>query len=137
MKKRILIVDDCKNFLKGFSLIFTHLGYEADTAEHGIEALERMKKTHYDGMTLGIIMPYMGGLETLQRVRETNQTIPIFIISGGYWSLSEDELRYLLANANNLIVKPFTIEELQIVLGRCFGSPDKPSTPPTSSAVSQ
>ncbi len=86
MKKKLLIVDDDKIFLKIFrdTLAKDYVDrYEVDVAENGIEALEKIEEFHPDLIVLDVKMPKMDGIEFLRELKKKNyeRDIPVLISS--------------------------------------------------------
>ena len=94
-------------------------GYEVDTAFDGAAGLDAFRRNHYDGMTTGIRMPEVDGLEVIREVRKTNPALPIIIISGA--KLTENEIKELMSRAQEFLVKPFEAAQLKQAADRCFG----------------
>lgn len=111
MKERILIVDDDKYISL---LLFNFLedeGYVCDTAENGLEALEKVSKgTKYDLVLLDFVMPKMNGMEFLAAVREINPKLPVLMISG--YRTRENTLEALKLGAIGFIKKPFSLNDV-------------------------
>lgn len=104
MKQTILIVDDSqvnRNFLKK---ILEDNNFDVIEAERGGEALEIVETNQPTLMVLDLLMPGIGGLETLKGLRARGYTFPIIIFT----SDDKDETRKkcLDAGANELLFKP-------------------------------
>ena len=80
----ILIVDDEVDFAESLSYWFEAEGYPVERAESGKEALERITKDPPDVVFLDINMTVMGGIETLKKLRETNKTLPVVMVTVAY-----------------------------------------------------
>ena len=80
-KKKILLVDDEKDFLFGLEYWLKSKGYEVTTANDGLTGIELVKSFKPDLVFLDINMPGIDGVETLKRIREFNSDIPAIIIS--------------------------------------------------------
>ena len=111
MKEKILIVDDDKYISLLLYNFLDDEGYICETAENGLEALEKVSKgAQYDMVLLDFVMPKMNGLEFLAAVRELNATLPVMMISG--YRTRENTLEALRLGAIGFIKKPFSISEL-------------------------
>ena len=88
-------------------------GYEADTAEDGIEALAKIV-LDFDLVLLDGEMPHMDGFEVTEKIRARTDThhLPIIMITG--LARPESRRRALQFGVNDFIVKPFAREELQM-----------------------
>lgn len=81
MKKKILVVDDEKDFLFAMEYWLKSKGYEVKSANDGFRALDLVKTYSPDLIFLDIHMPGIDGVETLRRIREYNKDVPVIIIS--------------------------------------------------------
>ena len=119
MKERILIVDDDKYISLLLYNFLDDEGYICETAENGLDALERVRKGNpYNMVLLDFVMPQMNGLEFLAAVRETNPELPVMMISG--YRTRENTLEALKLGAIGFIKKPFSLnvvlKNLRLVL---------------------
>lgn len=111
MKEKILIVDDDKYISLLLYNFLDDEGYVCETAENGLEALEKVSKgSHYDMVLLDFVMPKMNGLEFLAAVREINPHIPVMMISG--YRTRENTLEALKLGAIGFIKKPFSLNDV-------------------------
>ena len=92
-----------------------------DVVPNGAEALEHMKSNDYDLVLLDVQMPVMDGMETLQRIRSTEQregsaTTPVYMVT----AFADDETRTkaLDEGASGFVAKPFAPAELREVLSQ-------------------
>lgn len=83
-KKKILVVDDESDVLTFLTTLLDDNGYETMTAENGEEALERVKGSRPDLVTLDITMPETSGVRFYRNMKESNDwnSIPIVIVTG-------------------------------------------------------
>lgn len=79
--KRVLVVDDEKDFLFTMEYWLKSKGYEVRTVTDGFQALESLKAFGPNIILLDINLPGMDGVETLKRIREVNKDIPVIIIT--------------------------------------------------------
>lgn len=119
MSKRILVIEDDPDMARVLRDKLVSFGYEVDTAFDGAAGLDAFRRNHYDGMTTGIRMPEVDGLEVVREVRKTNSTLPIIIISAA--RLSESQLKELMSRAQEFLVKPFEAAQLKQAVDRWFG----------------
>ena len=111
MKERILIVDDDKYISLLLYNFLDDEGYICETAENGLEALERVRKGNpYDMILLDFIMPQMNGLEFLAAMREIDPKLPVMMISGN--RTRENTLEALKLGAIGFIKKPFCLNDV-------------------------
>ena len=81
MKPRILVVDDEPAIRDTMRMILEYDGYEVLLAGSGQEALTMAERDSPDLVFLDIKMPGLDGLEVLSRLRGTNETLPVVIVS--------------------------------------------------------
>lgn len=111
MKEKILIVDDDKYISLLLYNFLDDEGYECETAENGLEALERLRKgNQYDMVLLDFVMPKMNGLEFLAAVRDMETAPPVMMISG--YRTRENTLEALKLGAIGFIKKPFSLRDV-------------------------
>lgn len=111
MKEKILIVDDDKYISLLLYNFLDDEGYLCETADNGLEALERVRKGNsYDMVLLDFVMPRMNGLEFLAAVREINPKLPVMMISG--YRTRENTLEALRLGAIGFIKKPFSLKDV-------------------------
>jgi CheY-like chemotaxis protein len=79
---RILLVDDNAVVRDMLVDLVTSLGYSADAASGGVEALALFDRGRYDIVLTDLLMPGMSGWEVLAAVRQRDPQMPIIIITG-------------------------------------------------------
>ena len=79
--KKILWIDDEIELLRSHVIFLTEKGYEVDTATNGEDAVSSTKEKDYDLIFLDEMMPGMGGLETLGRIKEIDSNIPVVMVT--------------------------------------------------------
>ncbi len=115
-KKKALVVDDSLTVRIYHSSMLKNFGYEVDTAENGLEALEMVIKKKYDLILSDINMPVMDGYEFVRKLRKMNEykhTPVVFITT---LDSDVDRRKALLAGATLYIVKPINMETLKKIL---------------------
>ncbi len=82
MKKvHILWTDDEIDLLKPHILFLEEKGYKVTTTSNGADAIELVAETNFDLIFLDENMPGLSGLETLNKINETNSQVPIIMIT--------------------------------------------------------
>ena len=137
---RILVAEDDKVNQKVVSHMLNQLGYQADIAVNGIEALSALQEQSYDVILMDIQMPLMDGLETTQNIRNQMQLeVQPRIIAVTANALEGDRERFLDVGMDDYISKPFFPQELATALQRSFseiGLTTKHHTPIDTSETS-
>ena len=113
-KKSILIIDDDKSILNIFTRILQKQGYNADTAETGQEALEKLQANSYDLALVDVKLPDTNGTDLLARINQTHPNM-IKIAITGFPSL-EDATKVIDRGAAAYLVKPVKPEELVSII---------------------
>lgn len=80
-KKRILWVDDEIDLLRAHVRLLEEKGYSVEIATNGEDALELTREKEYDLVFLDEMMPGMGGLQTLSKMKDLNPKIPIVMVT--------------------------------------------------------
>ncbi len=81
IRAHILWVDDEIDHLKPHIMYLEDKGYKMTTVTNGHDAVELVTKFRYDIILMDQFMPGMDGLETLRRIKEIRDTIPIILIT--------------------------------------------------------
>lgn len=110
----ILIVDDEPGNRETLADIFESMGYHADTAATGQQALEMVQDRFFNVAILDIKLPDMYGTELLARLKEVHPDTACIMVTG-YASL-QTSLRAINAGAYAYIIKPLDIDHVSNVL---------------------
>jgi len=106
----ILVVDDDKHTRRLLEAVLTAEGYTVSTAENGEAALEVMEKEHIDLVVLDIMMPKMDGYEFTKTIRESNNNLPILMVSAK--QLTADKHKGFIVGTDDYITKPIDEQEM-------------------------
>lgn len=109
---KFLIVDDSPQIRKSLRDILEKHGYTVvGEASSGTEAIKQFSLFNPDVIMLDIIMPQLGGIETLRMIRSMNRDVKVIMVSA---LDSLDRVKECMkAGANHYILKPF--EEKKVV----------------------
>lgn len=111
----ILVVDDNKDLLNTFALILKRKGFIVDTAEDGLNAIEKFKKNHFDLVLMDIVMPNMNGMDALHKMREIDTRAKIILLTA---YCEEDQLKIAVSQgAYRTLYKPVDIAKLMALIG--------------------
>ena len=106
----ILVVDDDKNTRMFLSAVLENAGYTVFTACDGEDALGVMDREHIDLVVLDIMMPKMDGYEFTRTLRESDNNLPILMVSAK--QLPADKHKGFLVGTDDYITKPIDDEEM-------------------------
>ncbi len=117
---RILTVEDNSINRNLVLLMLERLGYHADVAANGIEALEALRRQSYDAVLMDVQMPEMDGLEATHHIRQDfDSGDQPRIIAMTADAMIGDRENCLRAGMDDYISKPIHIEDLVNSLNRC------------------
>jgi len=117
---RILLVEDARINQRVALMMFEKLGYNAELAKNGKEALEMLRRQSYDVVFMDIQMPEMDGLEATRHIcRDWPESDRPYIIAMTANAMPEDREKCLAAGMNHYISKPVRLETLVQVLREC------------------
>ena len=113
----ILLVEDNKVNQKVALLTLKKLGYQADVANNGLEALAKLEDKSYELILMDVQMPEMDGLTATQIIRRENQTRPL-IIGLTANAFTEDKEKCLAAGMDDYITKPISLAQMEATLAK-------------------
>ncbi len=124
--ERVLVAEDNAVNQKVALFILAKLGYRADVAADGREALAALGRQAYDIVLMDVHMPEMDGLEATRRIRAGNPPNRPWIIALTANAMYGDRELCLAAGMDDYISKPIKPGELATALGRA--QPGAPAT---------
>ena len=110
----LLWADDEMALLRPHLLFLEKKGYEVVTVTNGIDAIEECRQRTFDLVLLDEMMPGLTGLETLQRIKELQPTVPVVMVTK-----SEEENIMNQAVGQNIadyLIKPVNPNQILLTL---------------------
>lgn len=103
--EKILIVDD--NEILRFTLteLLEESGFECNAVEDGAAALDEIKNTSYGLVILDMRLPGMGGLEILKKIRKSDPSLPVIMLTA--FGDIKTAVESMKQGAQDFITKPF------------------------------
>lgn len=117
---KILLAEDNLINQKVALRILEKLGYRADVAANGLEALAALKRQHYDVILMDVQMPEMDGVQATQKILETysDDKRPRIVAMTAH-AMEGDRERYLNLGMDDYVSKPIQLDNLISALSRC------------------
>lgn len=106
----IMVVDDDEDLRENLAEVLSGHDFTVTTAAGGEEALELLEQRPFDLILLDLVMPAMGGMEVLRRIREKTPRLPVIIFSA--FATVENAVEAMRQGAQDYITKPFRLESL-------------------------
>ena len=113
---RILVVDDEANLRKVLAAILRKDGYEVTVAEDGEQAMAEFEKNGADVIISDLVMPKLGGMDILHKVRASRSVVPVIIITAH--GTVDSAVEAIKLGAFDYITKPFEHAEIRAVVAK-------------------
>jgi CheY-like chemotaxis protein len=81
--RTILVVDDDEAFRRSLRLLLELDGFTVTTAENGVRGLQAFRNQNPDIVLVDIMMPKLGGMETIRQMRRERPGAKVIAMSGG------------------------------------------------------
>ena len=115
-KEKILFVDDEETILNVASEFFQRQGYQTFTAKNGEEALHILNSESVDCCFTDINMPDMNGLDLSEKIRMTDNTLPVIVMTG-FPSL-DNAIQTLKNGVADFLIKPVNLKQMEFSVRR-------------------
>jgi CheY-like chemotaxis protein len=109
---RILLAEDNAVNQKLALRVLEQMGYRADVASNGIEAVESIERQKYDVILMDVQMPEMDGLDATREIRKLANTTQPHIVAMTANAMEGDREMCIAAGMNDYISKPIRVNEL-------------------------
>jgi CheY-like chemotaxis protein len=111
---RILLVEDQESNRTVITLLLETLGLAVETAEDGVQAVEKASAETFDLILMDLMLPNMDGYEATKILRQKNISVPIIALSAGV--MNEQDSKRIEQDFNALLTKPVDRKKLQQML---------------------
>jgi len=113
-KPRILWIDDEIDLLRAHIIFLQEKDYEVETANNGLDAVEKVKSNFYDIIFLDENMPGMTGLETLTELKSVSPNVPVVMITKSEEENIMDEA--IGSKISDYLIKPVNPKQILLTL---------------------
>ena len=110
----ILIVDDESGIRQSLKGVLEDEGYKVSAVESGETCLETLRRRSFDVILLDIWLPGMDGLETLEKIRDSEDAPEVIMVSGH--GTIETAVRATKLGAFDFLEKPLSLEKTLILV---------------------
>ncbi len=131
-RRTAVVVEDDRDVGDAISGLLAKAGFEVSVASNGIDALAMIRDERPDLVTLDLTLPDIDGVEVCRQVRLISDCY-VIVVSGR--SAELDRLIGLEVGADDYLVKPFSMRELQARVAALFRRPrsrDLPAAEPVA-----
>ena len=113
-------MDDDTSMRTALSESLESCGYSVESADNGYDALQKFKEQPFEVVITDMRMPQMGGMDVLKSVKKMSSHTPVIVITA-YGTVST-AVEAMKEGAAEFIMKPFSIDDLQIVVRNVLAS---------------
>jgi DNA-binding response OmpR family regulator len=108
---RVLLIEDQHDIAANIWDFLERRGHEMDHCADGASGLARALRGDIDVIVLDLGLPRLDGLELCRRLREAGHGVPVLMLTAR--DTLEDKLRGYAEGADDYLVKPFAMRELE------------------------
>ena len=108
---RVLVVDDEPAVRRALERALRLENHDVTLAEDGEAALDQLASHPTDAVILDVMMPKLDGLEVCRRLRKAGDRTPVLMLTAR--DAVDDRVEGLDVGADDYLVKPFALRELQ------------------------
>jgi CheY-like chemotaxis protein len=98
--------------------LLANMGYTADIAENGLEAIEALENKEFDVVLMDVQMPELDGLGATRQIRARWPDRPLHIVAMTANAMAGDRDLCIAAGMNDYVSKPIRVPELAEALAR-------------------
>ncbi|MFC1909563.1 response regulator [Chloroflexota bacterium] len=109
-KTNILVVDDLRSMRLTLGGILEDNGHNVSTVEDGYQAIEVVRKTHFDAIFMDIKMPGINGVQTYREIKKIDPAAVVIMMTA--YSVEDLVKEALEEGAYTIVYKPFDIDKV-------------------------
>lgn len=110
MNEHIIVVDDDENIREIIRIALESSDYKIDCYDNAIDAIASIREQTPDLVIFDIMLPGLDGISAISKIRETNTSLPILVLSAKDGEL--DKVKGLDSGGDDYLTKPFGVLEL-------------------------
>lgn len=115
----ILVIEDNKDIAENIADYFEPLGHALDFAADGLTGLHLAVTKRFDVIVLDLMLPGMNGITLCQKLRQEGKVnTPVIMLTAR--DQLDDKLMGFQAGADDYLVKPFSVKELEVRIQALF-----------------
>src|SRR2546425_7116222 len=118
VNEKILIVDDDEGVRQVLGQSLHDAGHRVSSAESGEKAIATVREDAFDLVILDMVLPRVDGMEVLKEITTLRPELPVIMITG--YASVETAIKAMKMGAVDYIVKPFRMEEVELVVGKAL-----------------
>jgi len=113
-KTNILVVDDLRSIRLTLGVILENEGHNVVTVEDGYQAIEAVRKAHFDTIFMDIKMPGIDGVQTFREIKKIDPEAMVIMMTG--YSVEDLVKEALEEGAYAVVYKPFDIDRIIAII---------------------
>jgi len=117
-KGSVLLVEDDGDVREVIQETLCFAGFIVDTAQDGLEAIEKVRETDFDVILSDLMMPRMDGMELLKRIKQIQPGTNVIIMTA--YGTVETAVEAMKHGAADFITKPANSGELLVRVSRAL-----------------
>lgn len=114
---KILLIEDEYLVRESYVEMLRFLNYDVETADNGVEGVEKVKNNNFDIVITDLNMPVMDGMATLRQIKKDKPEVEVIVVTG--FATIENAISAMKNGAFDYITKPVSLEHVRLVLNRC------------------
>lgn len=127
LELRVLIVEDEIRLARNVAKALTEItSFAVDISTDGEDGQHQAQSSPYDLIILDLMLPKIGGLKILERLRRDGNRVPVLILTAR--NATDEVIRALDMGSDDYLTKPFEMGELiarcRALIRRTYGHPD-------------